>query len=54
MPEKRVKRKCEQLENLVTAVIDIACDGDIIVDFCSGGVSLTISTTDKSVISNIP
>ena len=40
LPEKRVGRKCEQLENLATAVQAIASPGDIIVDFCSGAVSL--------------
>ncbi|KAH3843713.1 glutathione S-transferase C-terminal domain-containing protein-like isoform X1 [Dreissena polymorpha] len=36
LPEKRVARKCEQLENLATAVMSIAQSGDVIVDFCSG------------------
>ena len=40
LPEKRVKRKCEQLENLATAVQEISQPGDIIVDFCSGGVGI--------------
>ena len=31
-------RKCEQLENLATAVESLAKPGDVIVDFCSGGV----------------
>ena len=39
VPAKRVERKCQQLENLVTAVLEVAQPGDIIVDFCSGGVS---------------
>ena len=40
VPAKRVERKCQQLENLVTAVQAVAQPGDVIVDFCSGGVSL--------------
>ena len=39
LPEKRVGKKCEQLENLATAVESLARPGDVIVDFCSGGVS---------------
>jgi len=39
LPEKRVPRKCEQLENLAAAVRAIARPGDVIVDFCSGAVS---------------
>ena len=39
LPEKRVGRKCEQLENLATAVESLAKPGDVVVDFCSGGVS---------------
>ncbi|KAK3599982.1 hypothetical protein CHS0354_012635 [Potamilus streckersoni] len=42
LPEKRVARKCQQLENLVTAVKAIARDGNVIVDFCSGGGHLGI------------
>lgn len=38
VPLKRVERKCQQLENLVTAVHEVAKPGDTIVDFCSGGV----------------
>ncbi|XP_033742699.1 glutathione S-transferase C-terminal domain-containing protein-like [Pecten maximus] len=37
LPKKRLMRKCQQLENLVTAVQALAKPGDIIVDFCSGG-----------------
>ena len=36
---KRVEKKCQQLENLATAVTCMAKDTDVIVDFCSGGVS---------------
>ncbi|XP_041358719.1 glutathione S-transferase C-terminal domain-containing protein-like [Gigantopelta aegis] len=43
VPEKRVERKCLQLENLITAVMDIAREGNIIVDFCSGGGHLGIA-----------
>ncbi len=39
LPVTRVERKCQQLENLATAVCSIAKPGDTIVDFCSGGVS---------------
>ncbi|KAK6172982.1 hypothetical protein SNE40_016526 [Patella caerulea] len=42
VPKKRIERKCQQLENLVTAVVEIAKDGDVIVDFCSGGGHLGI------------
>ncbi|XP_060064332.1 glutathione S-transferase C-terminal domain-containing protein-like [Ylistrum balloti] len=37
LPKKRLMRKCQQLENLVTAVQALAKPGNIIVDFCSGG-----------------
>ncbi|XP_037797619.1 glutathione S-transferase C-terminal domain-containing protein homolog [Penaeus monodon] len=37
MPAKRLERKCQQLENIVSAVRQVARDGDIIVDFCAGG-----------------
>ncbi|KAK7473499.1 hypothetical protein BaRGS_00035252 [Batillaria attramentaria] len=43
VPSKRLKRKCQQLENLVTAVQEVAKPGDIIVDFCSGGGHLGIA-----------
>lgn len=39
VPLKRVERKCQQLENLATAIQEVARPDDIIVDFCSGGVS---------------
>ncbi|XP_053400573.1 glutathione S-transferase C-terminal domain-containing protein-like [Mercenaria mercenaria] len=42
LPEKRVGRKCEQLENLATAVQSIASPGHVIVDFCSGAGHLGI------------
>ena len=38
LPKKRHQRKCEQLENLATAVLEVHRPGDVIVDFCSGGV----------------
>ena len=41
LPEKRVGKKCQQLENLATAVEALARPGDVIVDFCSGGVSFS-------------
>jgi len=42
VPENRTHRKCQQLENLVTAVTSLASPGDVIVDFCSGGGHLGI------------
>ncbi|RUS71418.1 hypothetical protein EGW08_020822 [Elysia chlorotica] len=42
VPEKRTRRKCQQLENLVTAVQTVAKPGHAIVDFCSGGGHLGI------------
>ncbi|GFO11567.1 glutathione s-transferase c-terminal domain-containing protein [Plakobranchus ocellatus] len=42
VPEKRTHRKCQQLENLVTAVQAVARPGDAVVDFCSGGGHLGI------------
>lgn len=36
LPAVRVKRKKDQLMSLAVEVIKIACDGDRIVDFCSG------------------
>lgn len=43
VPEKRTSRKCQQLENLVTAVQAVAKPGSAIVDFCSGGGHLGIA-----------
>ncbi|XP_076467808.1 glutathione S-transferase C-terminal domain-containing protein-like [Babylonia areolata] len=43
VPAKRVERKCQQLENLVTAVMEVARPGDVIVDFCSGGGHLGLA-----------
>lgn len=42
LPEKRLQRKCEQLESMAQAVCMIARPGDVIVDFCSGGGHLGI------------
>ncbi|CAI9734506.1 Hypothetical predicted protein [Octopus vulgaris] len=42
LPEKRALKKCQQLENLVTAIRKIAQPGQTIVDFCSGGGHLGI------------
>lgn len=42
LPKKRHQRKCQQLENLATAVLAIHQPGDTIVDFCSGGGHLGI------------
>lgn len=36
---KRASRKCSQIENLVYAVKAIFRPGDVIIDFCAGGVS---------------
>lgn len=36
LPDTRVQRKSEQLENLAVAVLNMATDGDVIVDFCCG------------------
>ncbi|CAL4087849.1 unnamed protein product, partial [Meganyctiphanes norvegica] len=37
LPASRLQRKHEQLDNIVSAVMSIAKDGDSIVDFCAGG-----------------
>lgn len=37
LPLSRLERKCQQLENIVSAVQFVAKDGDVIVDFCAGG-----------------
>lgn len=37
VPPNRLLKKQQQIENLVTAVMAISQDGDMIVDFCSGG-----------------
>lgn len=42
LPDKRVVRKTQQLENLALVVTNIAKDGDLIVDFCSGSGHLGI------------
>lgn len=38
MSRDRAIRKQQQLNNLVAAVTKLAKSGDLIVDFCSGGV----------------
>lgn len=38
MSRDRALRKQQQLNNLVAAVTKLAKPGDVIVDFCSGGV----------------
>lgn len=43
LPAKRALKKCQQLENIVTAVKEIVTKGQIIVDFCSGGGHLGIT-----------
>lgn len=42
LPDERVTRKSQQLENLALAVLSIAKEGDLIVDFCSGSGHLGI------------
>ncbi|XP_047535247.1 glutathione S-transferase C-terminal domain-containing protein homolog [Vanessa atalanta] len=42
LPDERVVRKSQQLENLCQAVISMAQDGNYIVDFCSGSGHLGI------------
>nr|XP_045613989.1 glutathione S-transferase C-terminal domain-containing protein homolog isoform X1 [Procambarus clarkii] len=37
LPLSRLNRKCQQLENVVSAVKSITKKGDVIVDFCAGG-----------------
>ena len=38
LPKERLEKKCQQLENLASAVDAIYHTGDVIVDFCSGTV----------------
>lgn len=42
LPDERMHRKSQQLENLASAVQNIAKEGDLIVDFCSGSGHLGI------------
>lgn len=42
LPDARMLRKSQQLENLASAVQNIAKEGDLIVDFCSGSGHLGI------------
>ena len=42
LPPERLEKKCQQLENLASAVNTIYSPGDVIVDFCSGGGHLAI------------
>ena len=42
LPQENVKRKCQQLENLTTAVMMMAKPGDMVVDFCSGSVIILL------------
>lgn len=37
LPTKRLERKCQQLESMVTAVLKLAKEGETIVEFCAGG-----------------
>uniref|UniRef100_A0A8B9UYG7 Uncharacterized protein n=1 Tax=Anas zonorhyncha TaxID=75864 RepID=A0A8B9UYG7_9AVES len=49
MSSDRALRKQQQLNNLVAAVTKLAKPGDVIVDFCSGGVVL-IENKELSLI----
>lgn len=42
VPGSRLERKIQQLDNMIAAVMDSVVDGDVIVDFCSGGGHLGI------------
>lgn len=42
LPESRLERKGQQLENLAKAALKLARNGDVIVDFCSGAGHLGI------------
>lgn len=42
LPDDRMARKTQQLENLALAVLSIAKEGDLIVDFCCGSGHLGI------------
>nr|SVE88634.1 EOG090X0615 [Daphnia sinensis] len=42
VPGSRVDRKIQQLDGMATAVIDAVSEGDVVVDFCSGGGHLGI------------
>ena len=42
LPKDRLDRKCQQLDNIATAVMAIAKPGDTVIDFCAGGVRIII------------
>ncbi|XP_072944578.1 glutathione S-transferase C-terminal domain-containing protein homolog [Epargyreus clarus] len=42
LPNERILRKSQQLENLTLTVMSVAKEGDLIVDFCSGSGHLGI------------
>ena len=42
LPPDRAEKKCQQLENMAAAILDLCKDGDTVVDFCSGGGHLGI------------
>ena len=43
LPTKRLDKKCQQLESLISAILSLhPSEGDVIVDFCSGGGHLAI------------
>ncbi|XP_066965950.1 glutathione S-transferase C-terminal domain-containing protein homolog isoform X1 [Macrobrachium rosenbergii] len=37
LPPSRLERKCQQLDNIVSAVMSLVNEDDVIVDFCAGG-----------------
>lgn len=42
LPPDRAVKKCQQLENMAAAILDLCKDGETVVDFCSGGGHLGI------------
>lgn len=50
MSRDRALRKQQQLNNLVAAVTKLAKPGDVIVDFCSGGVRYIFSCVAISLV----
>ncbi|KAG8178028.1 hypothetical protein JTE90_015831 [Oedothorax gibbosus] len=37
LPQKRIERKCQQIESMVSATLKVAVEGQTIVEFCAGG-----------------
>lgn len=54
LPQQRLLRKRQQLENLANAVVSMACKGNRIIDFCSGtghlGILLALQLPHCTVI----